>query len=178
MVGLWDSRLQIHCPALARSGIARKVLSFLTDTMSQDYLVGCKEWNYDINPLRVFWQLLDLGKATAFPSWGGVINNLRNVKYLSRVRWNCISTEVQKVYLFDLRSTIPGWQCTGTCMKYAYQQVCTISSNLKNILLDDELKPHLSDCKIADLCPLGSDHQVYVSNSQSKVLGRTLFINV
>ncbi len=145
--------------------------------MSQVYLVGCKEWNYDINPLRVFWQLLNLGKATAFPSWGGVINNLRNIKCLSHVRWNCISTEVEKVYLFDLRSTIPGWQCTGTCMKYAYQQVCTITSNLKNILLDDELKPHLSNCRIADLCPLGSDHQVYVSVSKSKVLGRTLFIN-
>jgi len=63
-------------------------------------------------------------------------------------------------------------------MKYAYQQVCTITSNLKNILLDDELKPHLSDCRIADLCPLDSDHQVYVSVFQSKVLGRTLFINV
>jgi serine/threonine protein kinase len=29
-----------------------------------------------------------------------------------------------------------------------------------NVLLDDELNPHVSDCGIADLSPLGSDHQV------------------
>lgn len=33
-----------------------------------------------------------------------------------------------------------------------------------NVLLDDELNPHLTDCGIAALTPLGSDRQVRISH--------------
>jgi serine/threonine protein kinase len=58
-------------------------------------------------------------------------------------------------------------QKTTVSMCRYLHEVClpaVVHRNFKsgNILLDDELNPHVSDCGIADLSPLGSDHQVHI----------------
>lgn len=55
------------------------------------------------------------------------------------------------------------------CMHRYLHEVCSppvVHRNFKsaNILLDDELNPHLSDCGLANLAPSGSERQVYRSS--------------